>query len=436
MLALLVQYATDEERGSRKEDPNMTRRSLTRGLVLAGFGVAACSSATRDDAVVGQKATQASSVTIRLEDPSGRDIGSCAGTLVAPRLVLTAGHCVVTASTWTVEGASGARVAASRAVTPWKNFGSDLSHPQHADVALLVLDDPIAIAKYPGIATSKLADGAKAVRLHRASSSAGAPVASDTTISSGKPKGFRLAYTAEVPKGEWLDTGGALLDPKTGKIHGVVSSLGKKTGLLYITRIDGFGGWISDAIADCGGSTGGSLAPRGYPSSSSGGSSSGDWGGGDWGGYGGEGKKIDAGPPPSSSSSKDGGASSASDGGSNTGGGGGTPSTGGIPNENGETGSGAGGGETCPPKPSCEGECPGAPGSSSTTPGSPGSKGGADEELECQGPPTCPEADSPSCNGSKCGGCAATAGCVDDTMDYGECACGASGTNGNPDVLR
>src|SRR5205814_6045439 len=92
-------------------------------------------------------------------------------------------------------------------------------------------------------------------------------------------------------------------------IHGVVSGVGGKTGLLYVSRTDGLAEWVGSAVSSCG-TAPNQLGVRTYPSSSSGsssggwgGSSSGGWGGssGSWGGYGGAGKSIDAGPAPDAS---------------------------------------------------------------------------------------------------------------------------------------
>lgn len=487
------------------------RLSQTRNLVLVALAVAACgsqacSSSTADDVVVAQKTTQASSVSIQLEDSSGNDIGSCAGTLLAEKLVLTAGHCVVGASTWRVEGA-GKVVTAQRAVTPWKKFDSSLSHPKHADVALLVLDDAIKLARYPSIADAPLKDGTRATRLHRSASGSKEFIPSDTVVQDGAKKGFGLAYTVEMPKGEWLDTGGALVDGK-GKIYGVVSAQGKKSRLLYITRVDGFVEWLSGSVDECGSDSSG-LSTRtwggGWGGSSSGGGGWGGGGGGDWGGYGGDGKKIEAGAPPSSvdggaGAGGDGGANSGStNGGSSTGGGasGGTAGTGPGgsnsgstsssvpgPNANGEVGAGAGGGATCPAKPPSSSSIPGGGGagsegstgtngSSSTgaqpggstgtgtgggtgggtgtgpgtgtgggggggaTTGTPGSAG-LDEEV-CEGaddnPEICPP-DTALCAGPGCGGCKGVSGCIDGTMDYGNCACDGAAPLGSPDALR
>lgn len=469
-----------------------TRNLVLIGLAIAAYGTQACSSNDQDDLVTSQKTTQASSVSIHLEDASGNDIGSCAGTLVAEKLVLTAGHCVVSASTWRVEGA-GKVVTATRAVTPWKKFDSTLSHPKHADIALLVLDDAIKIARYPQIATEGLKDGAKATRMHRSASGSKEFVSSDAVIRDGAAKGFNLAYTAELPKGEWLDTGGGLFDAR-GKVYGVVSAQGKKSSLLYITRVEGFNQWVTDSVDECGDSASG-LSVRtsndGWGGSSSGGwggSSSGGWGGGGWGGYGGDGKKIEAGAPPSSVDAgvgSDGGGGGGS--GSGTGTSGGTGTGGGTgagdgsksgtnapgPNENGEVGAGANSGATCPAKPPSSSSIPGGggagggagsegsgtnnsstngtnpggntgTGTGSGTGGGSGSTGapgaaGLDEEP-CEGaednPTICPP-DTALCSGPSCGGCAGVTSCIDGTMDYGNCACESrGGVLGNPDGLR
>lgn len=360
-----------------------TRNLVLIALAVAAYGSQACTTSEQDDLGASQKTTQASSVSIHLEDSSGNDIGSCAGTLVAEKLVLTAGHCVVNASTWRVEGA-GKVVSAKRAVTPWKQFKSTLSHPKHADIALLVLDDAIKIARYPGIASEGLKDGAKATRMHRSASGSKEFVSTDTVVKDGAAKGFHLTYTAEMPKGEWLDTGGALFDSR-GKIYGVVSAQGKKTSLLYITRVEGFNQWLTDSVDECGDS-GSALGVRTW-GGGWGGSSSGGWGGGGWGGYGGDGKKIEAGAPPSSvdagtgtGTGSGGTGSGTTNGGSGTGGGTGAGTGGGDgsgtggtgsssstsgppgPNDNGEVGSGANSGATCPPKPPSSSSIPGGTG--------------------------------------------------------------------------
>ncbi len=448
----------------------MRARLLFVTIASAGAVSAATACSSPDVAAESEakRATQASAVSVSMFDKAGASLGTCSGTLVAKDVVLTAGHCAAGAAKWsiTARGAD-ATSEANRAVTPWKAFGSDLSHPDHADVALLILDTPIALDSYPAIATSKLADGAKALRFSRASTSAGEPASSEIAVSSMTKKGFRLNYAAKIDKGAFLDTGGAIIDPKTGKIHGVVSGVGNESGLLHIARTDNFAKWITHAKS-CASAT--SLATRTYGTSSggsSGGSSSwggggsSSWGGGsgDWGGYGGSGDKLDGGGASSGSSgSMDGGAGSSGAPGSSSGASGSSGTSGTAGSSSGSSGSsgtsgsaGAGGSDTsgagssCPGVPSCEGnDCPGGqgggdPGSgSSGTSGSSGSDGtnGGGAEV-CPGPPNCPEPDSQACSGAACGGCGGVAGCVDATIDYGNCAsCGSSAGTGTSPVVR
>ena len=85
--------------------------------------------------------------------------------------MLTAGHCAAGAATWKIANAE-VKSTAKRAVTPWKAFGSNLAHPDHADLALLVLSSPITLDRYPSIATSPLSSGTRALHFQRASASA------------------------------------------------------------------------------------------------------------------------------------------------------------------------------------------------------------------------------------------------------------------------
>jgi hypothetical protein len=479
-------------------------------MIASGCAVNAATACSSPDVAVeaeARRATQASSVTIAMFDTSGAALGSCSGTLVAKDVVLTAGHCAAGAARWSIDArGADATSEATRAVTPWKAFGSDLSHPDHADVALLILDKPIVLESYPAIATSKLPDGAKALRFSRLAASATEPASTEISVSGMSKKGFRLNYAAKIDKGGFVDTGGAVVDPKTGKIHGVISGVGNESGLLHIARTDNFAKWISHAKS-CASAT--DLATRTYgtSSSSSGGSgwgstssSGGAWpSGGDWGGYGGSGDKLDGGGSSSGSSGMDGGAGSSGTAGSSSGSSGtagsssgSSGSPGSSSGSSGSTGGGdtSGAGSSCPGVPACEGgDCPGVPGSGSPGSGTSGSSGsdgttgassgssgassgassgssgassgssgassgssgassgssgssgsdgttGAGTEV-CPGPPNCPEPDSQACSGAACGGCGGVAGCVDATIDYGNCAsCGTPSGTGTPPVVR
>jgi hypothetical protein len=458
------------------------RARLLFVMVAGGCAVTAASACSSPDVAVeaqAKKATQASSVSIQILDIKGTTVGSCSGTLIAKNLVLTAGHCAAGAAKWKIDSRGANTTSqATHAVSPWKAFGSDLSHPDHSNIAVLLLDTPIELDAYPKVADSMLADGAKAVRFSRSSANATKPESSDISVASMSDKGFRLDYGAKVTKGAYVDTGGAIIDPSSGKIHGVVSGMGKTSGLLHIARTDNFSSWLSGALACSTGKTAAStgISTRTYGGSSSssssssssgygggggGGGGSSGWpggGGGDWGGYGGSGDTIDGGgatPGSSSGSSGTGGTTGGTGGssgssGSGTSGASGGSGSSGSSGMGGTVGAGGGGidtsgtGSACPGVPSCDGsDCPGDDGAPATSKGSNGganpgggtSSGGSSEV--CPGPPNCPEPDGPACVGAACGGCAGVAGCSDATIDYGACAtCGSSPGTGTGPVVR
>jgi hypothetical protein len=395
-------------------------------LVLIGLGsaiaaVTACSAPdlAREEAEMSTNA-QASSVVVESLDAKGTSVASCSGTLLSSKLVLTAGHCIAGASKWKITSTAGTS-AASVASTPWKNFGSDRSHPEHSDIGLILLDGKIELDEYPQIASSPAKEGSMATRFRRESASAKEATPTNAEIGLGADKGFRLNYLVET-KDAWLDTGGAVLD-SSGKIIGVVSGKGKQSGLLHIARVDGFATWAKSATScasglatrtwGSGNSQNGGGGYGGTPNTGGWGSSSGGYGGG-----GSPGGMMDGGATvPGSDGGTPGGDSTP---GGNT--------SGGPTGDGGASSDGPPGGNSCPGTPTCSGGDCGA-GSN----GNNGGSGSGDGE-NCSGsgdnPDTCPKGpDSASCKGPNCGGCGAGQSCADSNVDYGGCAsCGGGGS--------
>lgn len=88
---------------------------------------------------------------------------ACTGVLVAPRLTLTAGHCVASQHGWHVRApyAGNVDVPATRSsLFDYTDRGGDLVFGNEHDVAVLVLDSPINLASYPIIASQPAGDGA------------------------------------------------------------------------------------------------------------------------------------------------------------------------------------------------------------------------------------------------------------------------------------
>jgi hypothetical protein len=311
------------------------------------------------------------------------------------------------------------------------------------------------VSSYPSLASSVAEDGQTLARVRRVDATSVTPGNFEQVtepVHVGAAMGFPLAYTMDAAGFEGgTDTGGALIDPSSNTLYGVVSSRGVTSGEVYVSRVEYLASWIG-AIAQCtpppisaqchpvppppcdgGGSSSGSSGGGSSSGSSSGGegSSSGSGsGGGSGGGSGSSGGSGGSGGSGSSSGSG-GGWSSSGGGGGGGGDDGGTcnppppppppPSTGGDDGGGGGDDGGGNGGSSSGGSGSSSGIFGGSGGGGTASSSSGSGSSGGRTPYPGPGEPLIP--DGPGCYDDTCGGCANDPSCDDGQQDYGDCGC-------------
>lgn len=452
-------------------------------LLASSLGtLAACASHEKDESVPTAQAVQGASVQIALLDANGTKVGSASGVLLAPRLVLTAGHTISGQYKWQVTSADGKqKVTGSRGMTyDWMQYDSQKAHPRRHDVGVIHLDAPIVLDAYPRLVGDKAIDGMQATRIRGNGASF-----DKLPITLAKMPSAPHSLLGQINAGETLDTGGAVYNDQG--IVGVVSGRGLTTGKLYVARTDQLHSWLSDKVGCAGGTATRTYAapsakaecddagnplsssgspngsnPNGNPSSSGTPSSNGGNDGtcsnnndgichgagcGNGGsnpahpGSGDDDDDVSGGPNGSHGGGSGSGSGVGSSGanGNQASGDDDDDSTNGGPNgqSSGQTGSGTGSGVGSSGANGNQGSSSGSAnssGGSSGSSGHPSSSGGAgsnhsDNDETCSGPNDNPETCPPEpdgCKGSSCGG-----GYPDDLIEFGSCACG--GGHGDDD---
>lgn len=221
----------------------------------------------RDDRPIigGSKASAYPEAVLVNMKQGGQVTSYCSGALIAPKVVLTAGHCVYPFTGWDVVApyASGQKASASSGATyDWKEAGETVNPSMH-DVGLVFLDKAITLSSYPKIATSPLANGAQVLNIGRINngtlSTTNLYVSKAITVSSAASVGFPFDYLAKevIESG---DSGGPDVIPGTHTIVAVNSGAGGGTEVL--ARVDLLATWIQQQVAAHGG-TGGSTGGTG-----------------------------------------------------------------------------------------------------------------------------------------------------------------------------
>lgn len=174
------------------------------------------------------------------------NFGYCSGAVIAPRVAMTAGHCVAGGNEWTVitpyaKDASGLPQSRS-STSAWTDYVSmgNVVNPNTPDVGLIFFDsgDPFNLPAWPKIQMTQLANGTQAINVGRINNGS----MSNSDLSVGAPitlwaaMGFPYSYSSSliIQPG---DSGGPVFLPG-GVPHTIAAVNSGAGGIQILARTD------------------------------------------------------------------------------------------------------------------------------------------------------------------------------------------------------
>jgi hypothetical protein len=263
---------TDPRDASRIERTRRLLPALPR-LVGVGFAAAlfACSSAdggqdlaevdqnTRPTAtpiIGGSAATAYPEAAIVDMYVNGSLQSACSGAVIAPQVLLTAGHCIEGFNGWRVKtpyASNQTANASGAAVYDWNTGGSEMVDPNLHDVGLVFLATPIKLTTYPTLAKTKQADGTTAYNLGRINNGRLSSTALYVSPAISLRDGSRVGYPYDYYANEVIEHGdsGGPVEIAGHTIVAVNSGAGGGTEVL--ARVDLVWSWIDGQVKAHGG---------------------------------------------------------------------------------------------------------------------------------------------------------------------------------------